>query len=65
MSTMSYSGSSGSQHPAEHELAADLVHQLHLGAGQVDVAGQQVHAVHAGLEDHVAPPLSPRSISRL
>ena len=41
------------QHAAEHELAADLVHQLDLGAGQVDVARQQVHAVDAGLEQHV------------
>src|ERR1700683_3941564 len=56
----SYSATSGSSTPptthpptAEPVLAADLVHQLNLGAGQVDVAGQQVHPVDAGLVQHV------------
>ena len=52
--TMSYSGSNGCEHPAEHELPADLVHELDFGTGQVDVARQQVHAVDRCLEHHVA-----------
>src|ERR1700722_13332593 len=41
------------QRAAKDELTADLVHELDLGAGQVDVARQQVHALDAGLHDHV------------
>ena len=36
-------------HPAEHLLAAHLVDELDLRGGQVDVAGQQVHPLDAGL----------------
>src|SRR6202007_2425913 len=41
------------QHPAEHVLPADLMDQLDLGAGQVDVARHQVHAGDTGLVQHV------------
>ena len=40
----SYSGSTRLERSAQHELPADLVDKLDLGPGQVDVAGQQVHA---------------------
>src|SRR3569833_3266816 len=39
------------EQPAKNVLAADLENKLDLRAGQVDVAGQQVHALDAGLQD--------------
>jgi hypothetical protein len=41
------------EHAGERLLAGHLVHQLHLGRGQVDVAGQQIHPRDAGLEHDV------------
>ena len=38
---------------AEHLLAGDLGDELDFGGGQVDVAGQQVEALDAGLQQHV------------
>src|SRR5690606_17918589 len=38
---------------AEHLFAGDLGDELDLGGGQVDVAGQQVEAFDAGLQQHV------------
>ena len=34
-------------------LPADLRYQLHLGRREINVAGQQIHVVHAGGDDHV------------
>ena len=53
MRMTSYSSMRRRQHPQQGLLAAHLVHQLHLGRGQVDVGGQQVHAGHAGGHDDV------------
>ena len=41
------------QRAGQRLLAGDLADQLHLGRGQVDVAGQQVHPGDAGLEQDV------------
>ena len=41
------------ERPAQRLLAADLEDQLHLGGRQVDVAGQQVHALDRRLSDHL------------
>ena len=53
MRMTSYVAIAGRQHPLQGLLAGDLVDQLHLGGGQVDVGGQQVHAGHAGGHDDV------------
>jgi hypothetical protein len=38
---------------AQRLLTPDLEDQLHLGGGQVDVAGQQVHALDRRRPDHL------------
>ena len=44
MRMTSYSSIAVRQGALQRLLAADLVHELHLGRGQVDVGRQQVHA---------------------
>src|SRR5690606_34161019 len=39
--------------PAQRLFSSDLTDQLQLCRGQVDVAGQQVHARHGGVDEQV------------